>query len=85
MNVVSKIAALVGFTIPIGILAFNFDLNQITIVFWPAMLGLLGLGGKISSFGSYVYIFFLILVNGIFYYLLAQLAIFLLSLIKPKQ
>jgi hypothetical protein len=68
-----KIAGILGIAFPCLILALGFDLNEITIVFWPTMLGLMALGGKITTTGDYAYIVFLVILNMLIYLSLTKL------------
>ena len=79
-----RVSVVLGAVFPIAILVGNFELSQLTLILWPSMLGLMALGGKISSVGDYLYVVFLILINIAVYALVAKLIIFLFSFSKEK-
>jgi hypothetical protein len=63
----NQVALFLGFIFPLILLIFKFDLNEITIILWPSWIFLIGLGGKITGIGDYIFIIFSIAVNMLIY------------------
>ena len=73
MRIFNLIVAFLGLAIPSIILIFNLDLNEVTVIFWPSMVGLMALGGRISGTWDVAYIVFLVALNILLYLGLANL------------
>jgi hypothetical protein len=80
-----RIAGILGLALPCLILALGLDLNEITVVFWPTMLGLMALGGKVTTTGDYAYILFLVILNMIIYLSLAKLLLLAYCALSNKS
>ena len=77
-----KLAFLLGIFTAVVILFADLALSKITFILWPAMIGLMGLGGQIEGIADYLYVAFLVVLNGLLYLLAFNFLTVLYWLIK---
>jgi hypothetical protein len=64
------------------ILVAGLELSVLTTFFWPTMIGLMGLGGKMEGIYDFLYVAFLVALNGLLYLAIFNCLAFFYRLIK---